>query len=183
MTKREVMIRIETVRQELADSLFEDGVADEDAEELDAGAAGDFEPSEMLMEGRLITGKERVELVYAESELTGMEGSVTTIGFSRAEPMLVSMMRTGIVNTAMVFEAGRRHICLYNTPFSQFEICVHTVKVENRLLRDGFLLLDYLIEVHGARAERCKMTVTLSPCANEDSLFASSIPEKKETIE
>lgn len=172
MTKREVMIRIETVRQELADSLFEDqNAADEPMEdEWDDGQ--EFEPAEMLMEGRLITGSDRVELVYSESELTGMEGSVTTVGFFRNDPTLVSMMRTGMVRTALVFEPNKRHICLYNTPFSEFEICVHTLHVDNRLLRDGVLYLDYLIEVHGARAEHCKMTLTLAPSANEDTLFS-----------
>jgi uncharacterized beta-barrel protein YwiB (DUF1934 family) len=104
-----------------------------------------------------------VELIYAESELTGMKGSMTAIGFDRANPGLVSMMRTGPVRTAMTFEEGRRHICLYNTPYSEFEVCVRTVKVNNRLLQENKLDLDYLIEIHGAQAEHCKMTVTLRP--------------------
>ena len=117
----------------------------------------------MLMEGKLLTTEYRVELIYAESELTGMQGSMTDIGFDRANPNLVSMMRTGPVRTAMTFEEGKRHICLYNTPFSEFEVCVRTLKVNNRLLEENRLELDYLIEIHGAQAEHCKMTVTLRP--------------------
>ena len=130
MTKRNVMIDILTSRVEMNLSLFEEGAEEieEDVpsfEEFFKNAAGEMpEPTEMLMEGRLLTSEHRVELVYAESELTGMEGSMTAIGFDRANPELVSMVRTGPVRTAMTFEEGKRHICIYNTPFSEFEVCV-----------------------------------------------------------
>ena len=174
MTKRNVMIDILTSRVEMNMSLFSgdpDGEMLEEnegempsIEEILKTVTGEMpEPTEMLMEGRLITNEHRVELIYEESELTGMEGSVTSIGFDRSNPELVSMLRTGPVRTAMTFEEGRRHICLYNTPFSEFEVCVRTVKVNNRLLEENRLELDYLIEIHGAQAEHCKMTVTLRP--------------------
>lgn len=169
MTKRNVMIDILTSRVEMNLSLFEEGAEEieEDVpsfEEFFKNATGEMpEPTEMLMEGRLLTSEHRVELVYAESELTGMEGSMTAIGFDRANPELVSMVRTGPVRTAMTFEEGKRHICIYNTPFSEFEVCVRTVKVKNRLLEENSLELDYLIEIHGAQAEHCKMTVTVRP--------------------
>lgn len=176
MTKRNVMISILTSRTEMNMSLFAE---DAEAEEIEEGADGAPsldeilknvtgempEPTEMLMEGRLLTSTLRVELVYAESELTGMEGSLTAIGFDRANPGLVSMIRTGPVRTAMTFEQGKRHICLYNTPFSEFEVCVRTLKVKNRLLEENLLELDYLIEIHGAQAEHCKMWISIRPSA------------------
>ena len=169
MTKRNVMIHMLVSRLELGMSLFDDeDVSEEEAEEdtsprLDIGAMlGEMpEPDEMLMEGRLVTNEKRVELIYEESELTGMEGSVTAIGFQRNCPELISMMRSGQVRTAMTFEEGKRHYCLYNTPYSDFEVCVRALHVDNRLLRDGEISLDYLIEIHGARAEHCKMTITV----------------------
>ena len=171
MTKRDVMIDILTSRREMNLSLFDEDAETEQAEEgmpsleeLLKNVTGELpEPTEMLMEGKLLTSTYRVELVYAESELTGMQGSMTAIGFDRANPNLVSMMRTGPVRTAMTFEEGKRHICLYNTPFSEFEVCVRTLKVNNRLLEENRLELDYLIEIHGAQAEHCKMIVTLRP--------------------
>ena len=169
MTKRNVMIDILTSRIEMNMSLFTEEPENEAIEEVSQSfeevlenVTGEMpEPTEMLMEGRLLTSEKRVELVYAESELTGMQGSLTAIGFDRANPDLVSMIRTGPVRTAMTFEEGKRHICLYNTPFSEFEVCVRTIKVSNRLLEENLLELDYLIEIHGAQAEHCKMTVTV----------------------
>jgi uncharacterized beta-barrel protein YwiB (DUF1934 family) len=173
MTTQNVMIDILTSRIEMNLSLFSEEPEDEEAEELSQSfeemlrnRKGEMpEPTEMLMEGKLLVAGHRVELVYAESELTGMQGSVTAIGFEPLNPGLVSMVRTGPVRTAMTFEEGKRHICLYNTPFSEFEVCVRTLKVNNRLLEENKLELDYLIEIHGAQAEHCKMTVTVRPGA------------------
>ncbi|MBQ8311459.1 MAG: DUF1934 domain-containing protein [Clostridia bacterium] len=172
MTKRNVMIRMLTSRLELGASLFDDAedeeceACEECEEELPnfdlAAMLGEMpEPDEMLTEGRLVTTETRVELIWEESELTGMAGSITAVGFHRNNPALISMMRTGTVRTAMTFEEGKRHYCLYNTPYSDFEVCVRAVRVENRLLSDGVLNLDYLVEIHGAQAEHCRMNITV----------------------
>ncbi len=173
MTKRDVMIHMLTARKEMNGSLFEEGEElDEEEYQGDPPAFQDMlreltgempEPTEMFMEGKLVTNEHRVELIYEEGELTGMDGSVTSIGFDRTDPSLVSMMRTGPVRTALTFEKGKRHLCLYNTPYSDFEVCVHALNVNNRLLQEGRLELDYLVEIHGAQAEHCKMTVSIRP--------------------
>ncbi len=174
MTKRNVMIEIHTRRHAVGQSLFDESA--EDVEEIEQTAqewekGAEPEEFEILTEGRLVTSPERVELIYEEGELTGMEGSVTSIGFARTAPGLISMLRTGLVSTAMVFEKGKRHICLYNTPFSEFEICVCALQVENRLLSDGVLVLDYLIEIHGAQAERCKMTLSVRSAQDAEAFW------------
>lgn len=169
MTKRNVMINIQTTRFTVNHSLFggngtgaEDDLLENALDLPDEDADGDLPESfELLMEGRLVTTTHRVELLYEESELTGMEGSVTSVGFDRAAPEVISMMRTGLVSTGMVFEKGKRHMCIYRTPISQFEVCVYAKNVDNRLLTDGILHLDYLVEIHGAQAERCRMTLTV----------------------
>ena len=158
MTKRNVMITIRSARTEAPEDLFDEENApmpDDEPIELPEMP----EPTDLILEGRLVTGKTRVELVYEEGELSGMAGAVTSIGFERATPGLVSMMRTGTVKTALVFEEGKRHFSIYDTPFSSFQVCVHTLRVDNRLLTDGELHLDYLIEIHGAQAEHCRMTI------------------------
>lgn len=170
LTKKEGMITIQTVRRGIPVPLFApngDGNVDFDEDDLsndvfdsENGDPEEPESAEMMMEGRLVVTSKRAELVYHESELTGMEGSVTKIGFDLDAPSLVTMLRGGSVSTALVFEPHQRHICVYNTPFSSFEVCVHTLEVKNELLESGKLYLDYLIEIHGARTERCQMTLT-----------------------
>ncbi len=172
MTKEKIMIRMLVSRTELSTPFPEEWQDDcnpeEDEEEEDTdGENAPYatdpeelpEPTELLLEGELVTDGNRTELVYEEDEFSGMAGSLTTIGFDRTQPEIVTMMRTGIVRTALVFEKDRRHMCLYNTPFSDFEICVHALRVENRIRESGTLELDYLIEIHGACAEHCKISV------------------------
>ena len=119
---------------------------------------------EMFCDGRLRLTDDEFSLTYEETELTGMEGSESQLSFRRAEPGLVTMLRTGSVTTALVFERGKRHICVYQTPYMPFEVCVHTLEIDNRLaISDGqiggTLGLDYVVEIRGARAERCRMTL------------------------
>ena len=165
MTKRNVMVKISTSRSEVPESLF-DG---DDGEELFPYRFSETdmpEPTDLLIEGRLMTNRQRVELVYDEGEWSGMMGSVTSLGYDRTNPGLVSLMRTGTVKTALLFEEGKRHFSVYDTPISSFQVCVHTLRVENALLKEKRLYLDYLVEIHGAQAERCRMTVTFQPASS-----------------
>ena len=157
--KKEVRIRLKSVRHEVEASLFseeEDGVYKSE-EELST----EPEIIEICSLGSMVTKEGRVEISYEETEATGMAGATTAVSFMLEQPSVVSMLRDGAVSTVLVFEAGKRHHCIYQTPFMPFEVCVHTLKVENRLLEDGFLNLDYMIEIRGARAERTKFCMEL----------------------
>lgn len=167
MTKRNVMISITTTRLMIAADLFEES-EDCDGEPLPLPDAEQNGPEELLIEGKLVTNAERVELMYDESELSGMQGAVTTVGFARNAPGLISMNRTGTVLTSLVFEEGKRHFSVYDTIFSSFQVCVRTLHVENKLLEEGRIDIEYLIEIHGAQAERCKMNIRVR---NSESLF------------
>ena len=179
MTKRNVMITLSTSRTEVPEDLF-DEENDTFPDSFRMALSPLPEPTDLLIEGRLVTGKNRVELLYEESELSGMEGSVTSIGFERETPELISMIRTGSVSTALVFEEGKRHVSIYNTPFSDFQVCVHTLRVKNELLTRGKIFLDYLIELHGAQAEHCRMTVSVRPAQDWDHLSKATSEKEQD---
>ena len=122
----------------------------------------DGEPLEMIIQGFVRVRGGRVEIVYDEGELSGMEGSRTVISYAVDDPATLSMIRSGAVSTALVFERGVRHLCTYETPYMPFQIGVFALTVDNRLECDGVILLDYLIEIRGAQAERCKMTLKVT---------------------
>ena len=102
-----------------------------------------------------------VSIGYDETELTGMAGAHSTITYRTADRGLVTMIRTGMVSTALTFKAHHRAICTYDTPYMPFSIGIHALTVDNRLDIDGELKLDYIIEIRGARAERCEMTMKI----------------------
>lgn len=174
---KKVMIHISSRHTEASDALFsymfgENNPAEENADLAYPLEEEDFEidenePIEILTEGSLHVTKEgRVTLSYEETELSGMEGARTSVVFDRKSEGLVTMMRSGSVNTALVFEEGSRHICVYQTPYMPFELCVHTLKVDNRLLSEGRLYLDYIIEFRGAKAEHNLFTLTVKDSAD-----------------
>ena len=123
------------------------------------------ETIEMDSEGVLRLSDERVEIEYFETELTGMAGACTSICFDRADSGLISMLRTGCVETVLVFEAGQRNACTYNTDAMAFEITVRTWDVRNDMTDDGGEIeLDYSLEFRGASTEhtRIKIGVTVT---------------------
>lgn len=132
------------------------------------GAAkdGGIERMELYTEGHMTvepspTDAEIVSIHYDESELTGMDGAHTTLLFHTDDAGLVSLTRSGAVTTAMTFRAHCRALCIYDTPFMPFQVGIHCLTVDNRLLTDGILKLDYIIEIRGARAERCEMEFSI----------------------
>ena len=151
--KQEVRVRIKSVRYEVEASLFseEEGLQRKDTQV-------EIEPQTIKINtlGSRTVENGRLEISYEETEATGMDGSTTTVTYLLNQPGVVSMIREGAVSTALVFETGKRHHCMYRTPIMPFEVCVRTLKVENRLSDAGTLMLDYVIEIRGARAERTK---------------------------
>ena len=108
---------------------------------------------ELVTEGCLEPdGDEGYTLTYQESQLTGLEGTLTTF---QIEPDRVTLLRVGEVNSQMVFQEGRRHLSMYNTPYGAMAIGVNT----RHLLADlndqgGDIEIDYAIEIDHAIAGR-----------------------------
>ena len=117
--------------------------------------------TEVTTEAELVRDGKKTVIRYAESELSGMEGATTEISFEDAAPEVILMDRGGDYMTTFVFESAKRHICVYNTPIMTFEMGVHTKEVKNRLFEDGFIVLDYVLEIRGAGAERNRVRISL----------------------
>ena len=167
LESKRIKMKIKSVRYDVEESLFSKifaDVCDIDGEESDEDGElqfSDGEEIELSTEGVMNIDGEKVELVYEESEITGMQGSKTSVYFEKSNEGFVSMLRSGAVSTSLLFEKGKRHHCVYNTPIMPFEICVKTLKVVNNILTDGALFLDYIIEIRGAQAERTKFELSL----------------------
>ena len=166
MIKKNIRIKLTSLREATNDHFFGQMLGEEmdEYEEFEEEMPEDEEPEgpiEMFSEGELYVTDERVIIAYDESELTGMEGSHTQVRFERNNDGLVTMMRNGNVNTILVFEAGKRHICTYQTPYMPFEICVFTKEVKNTLLENGVIELDYIVEIRGAQAERTQFKIEI----------------------
>ena len=162
MDSKRIKMKIRSTRYDVEESLFSKIIGEADFEYDEAESAFcDEEAIELSTEGVINIDGNKVELIYEETEITGMEGSKTSVYFEKDNVGFVSMMRSGAVSTSLLFEKGKRHHCVYNTPIMPFEICVRTLKVENDILGKGTLKLDYIIEIRGNKAERTKFEMTL----------------------
>ena len=87
-------------------------------------------------------------------ELTGMEGTVTT--FEVKGPQVI-LTRTGKVNSQMVFEEGRQHTSLYETPFGELSVDIQTSSLRHNLSeRGGVMEIRYSIAVeHTVTGRNC----------------------------
>ena len=82
---------------------------------------------------------------YAETELTGLEGTTTRLHVDGGR---VTLLREGNVNSQMVFEEGRRHLSMYETPYGALSIGVNTRRMRSTLGEaGGDLEIDYAIEI------------------------------------
>ena len=115
---------------------------------------------ELVTAGRLTRVGESYTLSYQESELTGLEGTLTTI---QVDGEQVTLMRVGEFTSQMVFQEGRRHLSMYNTPYGAMAIGVNT----RHLLADltdqgGDIEIDYAIEIDHALAGRNVVQIKVS---------------------
>ena len=104
------------------------------------------ETIELVTEGRLEEdGSDGFTLSYQESELTGLEGTLTTF---QIEKDRITLMRVGEVNSQMVFEEGRQHTSLYETPFGELSVDIQTSSLRHNLSeRGGVMEIQYSIAV------------------------------------
>ena len=83
---------------------------------------------------------------YNESEVTGMEGVVTTVKIKEDK---VTVKRFGKVNASLVFEKNKRNICHYNTPYGAMMIGINTNRLSSNMDEDGGMVdIDYSIDIN-----------------------------------
>lgn len=114
----------------------------------------DPDATELTTEGTMVLTEEGMILSYEETALTGMEGTTTT--FTVAGPRVI-LTRSGAVNSQMVFEEGRQHTSLYETPFGELSIDIQTSRLLHNLTeRGGLMEIKYSIAVeHTVTGRNC----------------------------
>lgn len=112
----------------------------------------DQEPEviELVTEGTLEQVKNGWEIVYKESNLTGLEGVTTSF---LMEPGKIILTRTGPLKSQMVFQQGMSHESLYEMEFGALLITVCAKKIEYCISEQGGTVdLSYKIEIEQSSA-------------------------------
>ncbi|MDD6372699.1 MAG: DUF1934 domain-containing protein [Eubacteriales bacterium] len=112
----------------------------------------DQEPEtiELLTEGTMVFRDGGWDISYEETALTGMEGVTTTF---RVEPGKVTLLRTGKLNSTMVFQENVAHDSLYQLEFGALLMTVKATRVFYDLVPDGGMVdLAYEICIENTEA-------------------------------
>lgn len=103
---------------------------------------------EFITEGKFYIKNDSYYIVYDESELSGMEGSTTTL---KIKDNIVSMKRFGSNNSKLIFEKGIKHKTEYETMYGIMDMEVATNNMEVKLLEEGKGTIDlsYKMNISG----------------------------------
>jgi len=92
---------------------------------------------------------------YEESEISGMEGVVTSLTIS-ADKVKMKRLGRGLDETVMEFEKGKRHNGLYATPYGNIGMELLTNDIKNVRKDDEIskLSIDYDLSLKGIAESR-----------------------------
>lgn len=124
---------------------------------------GEKNTIEMITQGKYYEKNGSIFLVYDESELSGMEGSTTTLKIDDEKTRKVMMKRFGANESKLVFEKGKRHKSIYRTMYGDMDMEVVTSQIILVKDEEGLKKLDlsYRISVAGDTEMKNKLTVDL----------------------
>ncbi len=111
----------------------------------------DTDVIELVTEGTLERlGASDWRIVYEESEITGLQGVITTFDI---HPGRVVLTRTGELESEMIFEENVRHESLYRLEFGALMLVVCARKIGVELSEDGGTLeITYGIQIEQTQA-------------------------------
>jgi uncharacterized beta-barrel protein YwiB (DUF1934 family) len=89
-----------------------------------------------------------VEIAYMENEDDETLKTRSRIIFNTRDTGLVAMTKEVAMKAILSFEEGKTHICTYDTPFMPIKVYVESIRVDNRILEDGHLKLNYIVNLN-----------------------------------
>ena len=128
--------------------------------QADDAAQEPEELAEFTTEGRYICADGCGSFTYQESELTGMDGTRTTIEFTPRSAMLT---REGTVNSRMYFVRGQKNTFLYETPYGTATVGLETQRYRSTLSEHGGALeIGYVVDFDHAFVGRNQLKINIT---------------------
>ena len=122
------------------------------------------ESIQLVTEGSYCCEPGFIRFSYVESEMTGMEGVVTS--FTVEDEQKLTLRRVGKVNSEMVFVQGQRHESLYDAGMAALLVGVELQELTVLLNeRGGVLDLEYSVELERSVSATNLCHVEIRPAA------------------
>lgn len=126
--------------------------------------SGDKDKMCFVTEGTLTKEKDGYILKYEESEITGLEGTTTTL---KVEKNSVTLIRHGNVDSMMLFEVGKTHLTDYDTQYGSVILGITAKNVDVDFCESGGnIKVDYILEYNRSYGGRNSLNVSVSERKN-----------------
>ena len=89
---------------------------------------------EVVTPGTFIINEEGFKAIYEESEISGMDGTTTTLNI---QDNMMILERVGSTTTNMEFKEGAMAVSLYNTPYGVLNLNVDTERLNININENG----------------------------------------------
>ena len=120
---------------------------------------GEEQVMEFTTDGHYFYEDEVGCLSYEESEVTGLEGTRTSL-FVMPDQVVVD--REGTVTSRMIFKEGLKSAFQYATPFGNATMGINTRRItQNMGDHGGSVQIDYVVDMEHVVASRNKFQITV----------------------
>ncbi len=114
---------------------------------------------EVVTPGEYYKDEDSYYAIYDETELSGMEGTKTTLKIS---PNNFLLTRVGTTNAEMKFKKNTKEITMYNTPYGMLEMKLETKDLKIALDdAGGDVEIDYNLAIAGEKPQNTILKVNI----------------------
>ncbi|SDY70310.1 Uncharacterized beta-barrel protein YwiB, DUF1934 family [Proteiniborus ethanoligenes] len=115
---------------------------------------------ELITEGKFYNKNGAYYLVYDESEISGMEGSTTTL---KIQGQKVSMKRFGNNTSKLIFEKGKKHVSEYETMYGDMtmEVMTNDLDINISEAGKGSIDLSYRLNILDSLESNNHLTIDI----------------------
>lgn len=121
---------------------------------------------ELVTTGRYFTKDNNRYISYAESEATGMSGSITTLKVEGSDT--VTLIRNGTSRSRLIISKGQRQLCHYGTEYGELMIGISGCHVNSKLNEaGGELSFDYTLDINSSTVSRNEVFISVREANNQ----------------
>ena len=114
---------------------------------------------EVVTPGEFTVCDDGFKAVYQETEISGMEGTVTRLLINDNS---VSLEREGTTTSKMYFEKDKSDVSLYDTPYGTLELKIKTNELEIDLNENGGnVFIEYKMIVGDQSVQNTKLKINI----------------------
>lgn len=114
---------------------------------------------EVVTPGKFVINEEGFKAIYDESEISGMDGTTTTLNIKND---LMILERVGSTTTNMEFKEGEVAVSLYNTPYGILDLNVDTKKLKINVDENGGEIYSkYILGLEGQEGITTELNIKI----------------------